>query len=138
YKLQPYENAEDMITALTTEDTELDGIILPKIQYLKEILSENLNIAYNIASFKIDYVLSLGDNEVLNDILTKYSTRWLQESFLSSYQSNFNDAFFSYTDYTEQDQANFKGKRYTYGFVENIPFDTNMSGTLLGMNSNLI
>lgn len=138
YKLQPYENAEDMITALTTEDTELDGIILPKIQYLKEILSENLNIAYNIASFKIDYVLSLGDNEVLNDILTKYSTRWLQKSFLSSYQSNFNDAFFSYTDYTEQDQANFKGKRYTYGFVENIPFDTNMSGTLLGMNSNLI
>ena len=44
-------------------DNGLDGIILPKIQYLKEILSEDLNIAYNIASFKIDYVLSLGDNE---------------------------------------------------------------------------
>ena len=138
-KLQPFDSAEAMIEAMETDGTELNGIILPKIHYLKEILeSEKLNIAFNIASYKTNYVLTLGDNDRLNNILTKYSKKWLQESFADSYHVNFNDAFFSYTDYTETDRAKFKGKRYTYGFVENIPFDTNMSGKLLGMNSNLI
>ena len=138
-KLQPFDNAEEMISTLEKDDNTINGIILPKIHYLKEILeSKKLNIAYNIASYKTNYVLTLGDDNRLNNILEKYSKKWLKESFDDSYHENFNNAFFSYTDYSENDRAKFQGKRYTYGFVENIPFDTIMSGKLLGMNSNLI
>lgn len=138
-KFQPFDNATSMIEALNNEKNSLDGIVLPKLYYLKEILeSKKLNIAYNIASYKVNYVLTLGDDNRLNNILKKYSKKWLKESFSDSYHMNFNDAFFSYSDYSENDRAKFKGKTYTYGFVENIPFDTIMSGKLLGMNSNLI
>ena len=40
--------------------------------YLNVILSNNLNIAYNITELTKDYVLSLGTTDRLNDIITKY------------------------------------------------------------------
>ena len=94
-KFQPFDNATSMIEALNNEKNSLDGIVLPKLYYLKEILeSKKLNIAYNIASYKVNYVLTLGDDNRLNNILKKYSKKWLKESFSDSYHMNFNDAFF--------------------------------------------
>lgn len=133
-KFQPVQTIAELFALKTT-----DGIIVPKITYLKEILeNDKLNLAYHIASFKKSYVLTLGDNNRLNTILKKYSKKWLKDSYEESYHKNFNDSFFGLSSYSEKDRANFKGKRYTYGFVNSVPFDTILNGKLLGMNSNLM
>ncbi|MBS7021243.1 MAG: hypothetical protein KH135_05235, partial [Firmicutes bacterium] len=127
-KFQPVQTIAELFALKTT-----DGIIVPKITYLKEILeNDKLNLAYHIASFKKSYVLTLGDNNRLNTILKKYSKKWLKDSYEESYHKNFNDSFFGLSSYSEKDRANFKGKRYTYGFVNSVPFDTILNGKLLG------
>ena len=42
-------------------------------------------IAYNITEYKINYVITLGDNERLNKILTKYFKKWKQEQLETSF-----------------------------------------------------
>ena len=78
--LKSFDNYDDMFFDLlnaTEDDKKLDGIVVPKTAYLKEILSDDsLTISYNISEMKNYYVLKLGTNSKLNDIVKKYYKKW--------------------------------------------------------------
>ncbi len=132
-----YETYEDLEKAL--EDSEVDMIVLPKLPYFDEIAeSDTLNINYNITEMTEDYVISLGDDSRLNSILTKYFNNWSSKNLEQSFYDNFALNYFDFANITEKDEANFRSKRYMYGFVDDAPYDTTLLGGLLGINSNFI
>lgn len=131
-----YASNDELLTALDTE--EVNAITLPKLDYLENILSKDLSIAYNITEDKINYVITLGDNERLNNILTKYFTKWKNEKSNSSFNKHLANSYFEYKDISEKDQTEFRSKRYTYGFVATAPYDTTINGSLEGFNHSLI
>ena len=135
----PYENIEDLINSYKEEKSELDFIVLPKIIYLSlEDLYKDLYINYNIDELKDNYVISLGDTKKLNNILDKYYKKWSSENYDSIYANEFTNTYFRISDTEKQSEVKFKSKRYIYGFVENAPFEIEVNGKLVGINSAII
>lgn len=135
----PYENIEDLLISYKEEKSELDFIVLPKIIYLSiEDLYKDLYINYNIDELNDNYVISLGDTKKLNNILDKYYKKWSSENYDSIYANEFTNTYFRISDTEKQSEVKFKSKRYIYGFVENAPFEIEVNGKLVGINSAII
>ena len=130
----PVENENDLLTF-----SNLDAIVLPKTIYMEQLAGDDkLNIAYSITEMTEDYVIHLGENKILNSILTKYYQKWESESFDTSFKENFSEDYFEFSGVTEKDKANFHGKRYAYGFVDNLPFDTIVNQEFVGINTSFL
>ena len=140
--LKSFDNYDDMFFDLlnaTEDDKKLDGIVVPKTAYLKEILSDDsLTISYNISEMKNYYVLKLGTNSKLNDIVKKYYKKWSRDSYDKSYKTQFFNGYFEFSNAEDKQRVEFKSKRYVYGFVDNRPYDTLYDSKLLGINHSLI
>jgi len=130
------------LLSLVSSDSEnaqttdlIDAIILPKVTYLNTILEKKFTISYNISEYKINYVLSLGDNEILNSIIKKYYNYWYANLYKDSYYKHLLDSYFTFTN---DSQAELASKRYNYGFIDNIPYDKLSEENHIGVNSSLI
>ena len=128
-----YKNDEELFNAL--ENDSVNAIVVSKIDHFEKIAkSDDLNIAYNISQYTKDYVITLGDNEKLNKILTKYYKKWKHDEYNDSFYKYFSDNYFTAKEIEEKTKAKFRSKRYTYGFVVNGPFDTTTKDGLKGIN----
>ncbi len=140
--LKSYDNYEDMIFDLLNaveDDKKLDGVVLPKTAYLDSILEDDkLTISYNISEMKDYYVLQLGSNSRLNDIIKKYYKKWNKESYDNAYNDQFFNGYFEFSTADDKQKVEFKSKRYVYGFVDNRPYDTLYDGKFLGINHSII
>lgn len=135
-----YLNNSNSLTFVTYEDdaqlfngfndASVDYIIVPKNRYLNEIVSNNYFIVNNLTSLYNKYVLTLEDrNSKLNTIFTKLYNKWHRNNFNKLYSSNMNDFYYHTKGVDEKTISSFKGKKYIYGYVENIPYEiTNNKG----------
>ncbi len=136
---KPYKNTTQMITEIKSDKSTIDGIILPKTIYLKNIIeSDKLNISYNITEMKKYLVLNLGNEKRLNQILKKYYEKWSNESYETSFNENFSSDYFKFKQIYEQEQVNFKSKRYAYAFIDYAPYDSLVDRKLVGINNEII
>lgn len=105
-------------------DSSVDYVIIPKNRYLSEIVSNNYYIVNNLTSLYNKYVLTLEDgNSKLNTIFTKLYNKWHKNNFDKLYSSNMNDFYYHTKSIDEKTISAFKGKKYIYGYVENIPYE---------------
>ena len=103
---------------------EVNYIIVPKNRYLKEIVSSDYYIVKILSNLSDKYVLSLDTNgSKLNDIFTKVYSKWYKNNFSKLYSKNINDYYYKIKDIDEKTKSSFLGKKYIYGYVENIPYD---------------
>ena len=136
--LKSFESYSDMINDITNEDDSkktVDAIVLPRLICFKEIASnDKLNIAYHISEITQDYVLQMGNTDKLNNILLKYYKKWELKSYSDSYHSQFLNSYLSFKNVDDKKKVEFKSKRYSYGFVENSPYDLIYDGKYVGIN----
>lgn len=103
---------------------EVNYIIIPKNRYLKEIVTNNYYIVNNLTSLTNKYVLTLSNNNTkLNEIFIKMYNKWYRKNFSRLYSTKMNDFYYKAKNIDEKDKSNFKGKKYIYGYVENIPYE---------------
>lgn len=134
-----YEDINTLLATLENKDSGIDYIVLPKLVFLSNYTNYNdLYINYNITELVDNYVISLGDTKKLNNILTKYYKKWSSENYNNNYATEFTNLYFELSDAEEQAKVKFRSKRYVYGFVENAPFDIEVNGKLVGINSSII
>ena len=131
-----YNSNEEVLNAIKTG--QVNAVVLPKLDYLKDILENDMYIAYNITEDKINYVITLGNNDKLNKILTKYFNKWKKDEFETSFNKYLANAYFTFEDVSEKVQTEFRSRRYTYGFVLNAPYDVTVNGSLKGFNRSLV
>ena len=133
-----FSSVDEMIGAITPgEDgsSSINAIILPKISNLDLIVSNtNLNISYNINEIKQDYIIRLGSDSKLNDIIRKYFKKWKELKYSDSYAKHFSNNYFSFSNTDDKSKAEFKSKKYIYGYVENRPYDSLINSNLYGIN----
>ena len=138
---QSFQSVDDMVNGLVPNDAgeSLDAIVLPKISYFGLIISnENLHISYNINEIKQDYVIRLGNDEKLNEIITKYFNKWKELKYDDSFGKHFSSNYFSFSNIDDKGKALFKSKRYVYGYVENKPYDSFINDNLYGINKSFL
>lgn len=135
-KISVFDNINDLFSNVSSKD---DAIIVPKNEYLKNIVgNDDLNIAYNLNDLPIYYTISLGSNDKLNTILTKFYNKWYKQNYDKSYSNNLVNTYFSYSGVTPLEEQQFKSKNYKYGYVINTPFDTLINNELNGTNNEII
>ena len=132
-----YNTNDELLTALT--NNEVSAIVLPKLDYLENILtSEDMHIVYNITEYQINYVITLGNNDKLNKIITKYFNKWKETTLKESVGKHLASTYFTYKEINEKSQTDFRSRRYTYGFVGNAPYDIAINGSLKGFNREIV
>ena len=137
--LKSYDSIDKLLLALDDTTNPVQGIVIPKTVYLKQIIEKkNFNISYNISDMKKYYVLSLGSNEQLNTIIKKYYKKWYKEEYQESYNTNLTNNYFTFKQIYEQDRVNFTSKRYSYAFINYAPYDSLVGNRLVGTNYEII
>ena len=128
------DNIKGLFDAITNDPANsiiptVDAIVLPKTIYLNEILLyKDFDISYTISEFSKKYVLTLGKNDKLNNIITKYFDKWHSENYEELYNEYLLNLYFDVNDIDEKQKVQFRSKRYNYGFINNEPFDMEENG----------
>lgn len=131
----PSEDIEGLITLINNGD--VDYIIVPKIMYLEDILSNDLHIIYHYGDISRKYVLTVNDN-TLYSIMCKYFTVYSKDKLTESYKSNLLSAVFNGLKITEEEKLNYNSQEYVYGYVINMPFENTVSKQFVGTLSNYL
>lgn len=131
-----YNSSDLLLDAL--KNKEVDSIILPRLDYLQDILENDYYINYNINEYQINYVITLGDETKLNKIITKYFKNWKKNKYEKSLNKYVADSYFTYKNISEKTQTEFRSRRYIYGFVNSIPYDLTINNTLKGFNHDIL
>ena len=120
------------------KNKSVNAILLPKLDYIETILANSLNIAYNLDEYPINYVLKFGNNEKLNTILKDYFEGYKKAKYNSSYDKYLSETYFGSKQIDAKEQASFRSKRYSFGFVLDEPYMVSISGRLGGFNHSLV
>ena len=131
-----YSDESKLIEAINGD--EVDAIVVPKTVYLNDILENDLTISYNITEMTKNLVIELGTEKKLNNILKKYYQKWYKEKYTESFNNNLSSSYYESKEIDDDTQVNFRSKRYSYGFVNNIPYDKIINNRLVGYNSEVI
>ena len=127
-----YADSESLFKGL--DEKQVDTIIIPNIMYLNKTLKDGYKVNYTISEMSKKLVLTLSDkNEKFNNITKKYFESWKKNHYVNDY----NKALFNY--YVEQkgisdsDASALQAKTYTYGYVDNYPYEVKRGKKLVGI-----
>jgi len=134
--LKVYQSEESIVSDVVSD--KIDGAILAKTIYMEEIFENKLYINYNVTEMIKNVVLTLGDNEKLNVIISKYFKKWYKEQYITSFNSYFTKYYLDENNISEDLQAKFKSKQYKYGFASLAPYDKIVNSRLSGINKEIL
>ena len=128
-----YENIKELYKALG--NNEVDMIIVPNIMYLDYTIEKNnYSINYYFTEMKEKVVLTLSDNnKELNKIVTKYYNKWKQTKYVKEYNQAYLNYYLEKNNLSAKEKASLISKNYTYGYVENTPYEVKVNGKVAGI-----
>ena len=127
-----YKTIDELYSAL--EEKQVDMIIVPNIMYLNKTISNNsYSINYYFTEMTKKVVLTLSDNEELNKIVRKYYNKWKETKFIKEYDKEYFDYYLTQNKLTSKKKADLVSKVYTYGYVENVPYEKKVNGRVAGI-----
>ena len=120
---KPYETIEELTKAL--DEDEVGMIVIPGIMYLNDIFSnEKFSISYVFTEFSKRLVLTLDkNNSGMNKIVRKYFYNWKDKKFVKAYNECLLNYYVISNQIVDKDKTSFLTKTYTYGYVENRPYE---------------
>ena len=132
-----YGTKEELLASFANET---NALVIPRLNYLELLMNnqKGYNIAYNIIEMNNNYVFSLGENKTLNTILNKYFKKWFNENFIDNFDKHFTNNYFAFNEIDNKEKVKFRSKRYVYGFLEQLPYDSLVSNNLVGINSTVL
>ena len=133
-KYKPYESSDKMFEEYETG--KVDYLIIPYLMYLnKTINNEKYNVKYVFPEISKKIVLSLpGDgNAKMNSIFTKYFNSWKEKKYVKIYNNSLLNYYVKNFKISDKDKTEFLTKTYTYGYVENYPYEVPEGKELSGI-----
>ncbi|MCI8575282.1 MAG: GGDEF domain-containing protein [Bacilli bacterium] len=129
-----YPNREELMKALDG-NTDIQGILVPRIEYMDQILSSHYFIVSHFTNIPRYYnlVLDYENNEVLSNILKKYFTKWLDEEFEAKFHSEEFQMFVKYLNISQTEMDKLQSVVYNYGFINNSPYEVLTGGDYGGI-----
>jgi diguanylate cyclase (GGDEF)-like protein len=131
-----YGTSEALIASFEEETTAL---VIPRLKYLELLMSNpDYNIAYSVIEMTNDYVITLGENNTLNNIFKKYFTKWMNDNLDKTFNKHFSNSYFTFNEIDNKEKVRFRSKRYAYGFLDNVPYDSLETASFEGINNNIL
>ena len=128
-----YDSIESLYSAL--DNDEVNMIIVPNIMYLNyTIQKDKYSINYFFTEIKKNVVLTLSDNnKKLNKIVKKYYNKWKATKYVKEYNDSYLTYYLSENNLDAKTKASLTSKTYTYGYVENVPYEVKVNGKVSGI-----
>lgn len=129
-----YDDSEKLFAALNNGD--VDTVVVPHIMYLNKVLSSesNYSINFTLSEMSKKIVLTLNDEDSkLNDIMKKYFTSWKRNNYVEIYNDNLFNFYIDSKEISDSDTKKLQANTYTYGYVENYPYEVTIDGELYGI-----
>jgi len=117
-----------------TTSTPVNGIIIPKTIYTQEIVQNNYNISYYFNDLNKYFVLKTNGQKELNSVLKKSFNVWKEDEYLTNYNTNLLNSYYSFKNITDTDQKKLQSKSYSYGFVDDGIFNILDNDKIKGIN----
>ena len=130
-KLTAYENKKALEEAFSKN---LDYILVPKYEYLDYIVANDYQISYHFNDIKRYYTYEL-QGDYFSSIIKKYFKKWNGKYFDSSYNKAMKQALIENLKLTDSDIKQLNSKVYSYGFINNSPYEIIMGGNYGGIIS---
>lgn len=130
-KLTAYENKKALEEDFSKD---LDYILVPKYEYLDYIIANDYQISYHFNDIKRYYTYEL-QGDYFSSIIKKYFTKWNGKNFDSSYNKAMKQALIENLKLTDSDIKQLNSKVYSYGFINNSPYEIIMGGNYGGIIS---
>lgn len=130
------DSIEQMLTKM--ESNDITHIAIPKTMYLDDILTNDLNIVYNISELYKKYIITINNDKTLRSILNKYWMIYDKEHKEEKTKEYLLNAIFKYEEITEAERMSYNGHAYTYGYVLNMPFENAINKEFVGTLSNYL
>ncbi len=127
-----YNSIDELYSALDKD--EVNMIIVPNVMYMdKNIASDKYSINYYFTEITKKIVLTLSDNNELNNIIEKYYNKWMQNDFIKSYDKEYFDYYLEQNKLSSKEKASLVSKVYTYGYVDNKPYEMKKGAKVVGI-----
>ena len=130
-----YDSDDKVVEGLINK--EVSYVMVPGMLHMDDILSNDLNIVYNMTDISKKYVLRIDDDTVYG-IFNKYYNSYLVNDFRDSYSSNYLNIYFNSKNVRDLDRKNYNSKVYRYGYVVNMPYENIDSSGFVGVISNYL
>ena len=130
-----FNTTKELFDEINSKNSSVNAIAIPKTVNFNNIITNKLNINYDISDYKVNLVLRLGKTKKLNTIIKKYLNKWKSEKYQKSYNKYFSDNYFKLNEVYEDSIANFRRKQYKYGYISYAPYTTLNNSRLVGISS---
>lgn len=132
-----YSDINSIIEALN--NNEILYATISKNYYIDKILENNYYIVYNMPELSSSYVFNVkGSNKTLNSILKKFYIRWSKNKLSKNYNERLFKLYFEQKNIDDITKADFLSKEYTYGYINNLPYESKINDKFIGFNSEIL
>lgn len=112
----------------------VNGIIIPKTIFTKELIENNYKISFHINDLKKYLVLNTNGPIELNNILNKTFNTWKEKEYKESYKSYLLKNYFKFKNVTDVEQIKLQSKNYVYGFIDYGIYNNLNKNKISGLN----
>lgn len=127
-----YDSRETLLEALNSDTVKY--LIVPRIEYLDTILSNNYKIIYHFSDLIINFYLKFGEDDTLNSILNKFYNGWMETDYEDTYFEYLYNLYVEKLGLTQAETDTLTNRDYTYGFVPSTPYQTLTSSNYGGIS----
>ena len=96
----------------------INGIIIPKTLFTKEIIVDNYKISYHFNDLDKYFILSTSGDKELTSILKKDFNVWKEKNYNDSYNDNLLDLYYKFRNISDLEKKKLQSKKYVYGFID--------------------
>ena len=129
-----YDTSTSLLEALNSED-KIEFAIIPLEENLTSILTSNYYIDYHISDLNKYIIYDMKQNDTFSNIIRKYAHKWSEKKLEASINKNELDTFVKALSISAKEISNIQAKRYSYGFINNSPYEILSGGNYGGIVS---
>ena len=129
-----YDTSTSLLEALNSEE-KIEFAIIPLEENLTSILTSNYYIDYHISDLNKYIVYDMKQNDTFSNIIKKHAHKWSKENLSDSINKNELDTFVKALSISAKEISNIQAKRYSYGFINNSPYEILSGGNYGGIVS---
>lgn len=135
--INKYETSTNLFQALEA-NTDIEYAIIPLEENLTSILTSNYFIDFHISDLNKYMILDTDKDNTFGSIMKKYYATWQKEELEKSLNANKLNTFVAALSISDKEIDNIQSRPYTYGFINNSPYEVLIGGTYGGIVSEYI
>ena len=135
--IKTYETSASLFQELSA-GTDIDFVIVPLEENLTSILTSSYYIDYHISDINKYFVFEMEEDDLFSQILKKYYETWKEKEFNEVFNRNELKTFVKALNISDRDIDEIQAYSYTYGFINNSPYEILTSGSYGGIISEYI